>query len=241
MRDIDQLIEALSDRRVTIRATAAVHLGNSQDGRAVSALIGVLSDANYGVRMTAVKSLSELLKGSKSPRKLRRLLRDRDELVRIETAEALARVGDQAALPSLWRAFRDPSPLVRSYVAAAIGELGRGRDIAALEREIGRERSDTARVGILGALVNRGRKNAMSELLAQLESRDYRVRCATANTLPDLATRGETREAVLAALRKALSKESTVAARSSILSSIRLIQGTSKRRSSRRATSSRGV
>ena len=51
-------------------------------------------DPNYEVRMTAVKSLSALLTGGRATPEMLRLLKDRNELVRIETSEALVRVGD---------------------------------------------------------------------------------------------------------------------------------------------------
>jgi HEAT repeat protein len=230
-RQIGRMIEALSDRSPAVRATAAKQLGNLRDDAAVSVLTAVLTDRSYEVRMAAVKSLSKLLKGNKALPEILRLLTDRDELVRIETAEALARIGDRTALPFLWTALRDKSPLVRSYVAAAIGELGRRRDITALESEIEREVSDTVKVGILGALLMRGRKSAPGKLLALLESRDYRVRCATANTLSEIDASSETQRVVLASLQKALVQEPTVAARSSIRSSIRAIQRSSRKRS----------
>jgi HEAT repeat protein len=50
-------------------------------------------------------------------------VRDSDELVRIEAAEALGTLPRRRAWPVLRRVLKDRSPLVRSYVAGAGGEL----------------------------------------------------------------------------------------------------------------------
>ncbi|HKV38809.1 MAG TPA: HEAT repeat domain-containing protein [Blastocatellia bacterium] len=223
-RDNEALIQGLSDRSPIVRVAAAAQLGNFRMARTASALNAALSDPNYEVRMTAVKSLSGLLTGGRATPEMLRLLKDRNELVRIEASEALVRVGDRRALVPLWAAISDRSPLVRSYVAAAIGQLGRRPDLVALEQQLEREPSDTVRVGILGALLSRGRKNGLGGLLALLESPDYRVRCAAANTLSHISVDNEMLTAAQSALREALLKESTVAGKSSLSSSIRAIR-----------------
>jgi HEAT repeat protein len=153
------------------------------------------------------------------------MLEDPDVLVRVEAAESLATIGDPKALPALWRAIDDRSPLVRSYVAGAIGSFGRAGDIPKLEQLLKKERSDTVKVGIYQALYELGRKDMLLSLISLLmESNDYRVRIATANILAEVVLDKSNVAMVLDALRRALKREETVAGRSSIRSSLRIVR-----------------
>jgi HEAT repeat protein len=174
-------------------------------------------------RVKAIFELGQLKAGTRrSPTMLIQALKDRDELVRIETAIALMAIGDRRALPALRKALRDRSGLVRSYVAEAIGKLGTARDVAMIKRELGTERSARARIGYYSALYRFNPYDSISGLLALLENGDYRVRCASANTLGRVVMRSDERIA-LDGLRSALRREKTVAARSSERAAIRAI------------------
>jgi HEAT repeat protein len=224
-RVIGQLITALLDKSPTVRAAVAELLGDLNAKEAIKPLIGSLTDPDSEVRMMAAGSLGDLLAGEKSPRQLIRLLKDPDELVRIEASESLGAIGDRSALPALWSAAKDRSPLVRSYVAAAIGELGSERDVPKLERALREEQSDTAKIGIYQALYRLGRSEVLSALLPMLsESRDYRVRSATARILSEVVLDRSNSPAIIEALQKALRREPTVAARSSIRSSLKSVK-----------------
>lgn len=218
------MVRALSDRNPTVRVTAAEGLGELKDKEGVPHLLDKLTDSNYEVRMRAAESLGILLKGGNSPRPLVKLLQDTDELVRITAAEVLGVIGDQRALPKLRKAIHDPSPLVRGYVAEAIGKLGDERDTVRLEKELKKETSETAKVGIYQALYTLGRPQFLQDLLSLLQSKNYKVRCATANTLSAIHINKSETPVILNVLRKALRQEPTVAARSSIRSSLRAIK-----------------
>jgi HEAT repeat protein len=220
----DAVVKALSDRNSTVRVTAAEGLGQLKDKEGVPYLLDKLTDSNYEVRMRAAESLGILLKCRNSPRPLVKLLQDTDELVRITAAEVLGAIGDQKALPQLRIAIQDSSPLVRSYVAEAIGKLGDQRETVKLEKELKKETSETAKVGLYQALYTLGRPQFLQDLLSLLQSRNYKVRCATANTLSAIHINKPEVPAILNALRKALRQEPTVAARSSIRSSLRAIK-----------------
>jgi HEAT repeat protein len=151
-----------------------------------------------------------------------RLLRDPNPIVRLEAAESLSYIGDRRALAKLWAIARDGNPLVRSYAAAAIGVLARGSDRKRLERAVRAERSDAARIGFYHALYYMGDSDRLFDLIALLRRPHYAVRCAVARTLSHFANRMN-RELILAALRRALASERTVAAREALRESIRKI------------------
>jgi len=182
--------------------------------------------------MRAAESFGVQLFGSKkSPQALVKKLQDPNELVRIEVVESLGAIGDRKVLSKLWKAMSDRSPLVRSYVAGAIGELGSKEDIRKLERNIKKERSPTAKLGYYQALYRLGKRDVFEKILSLLESRDYRLRCATANTLMACIVDASNSDIALSALRKALKAEPTIAAKSTFQACIRSIRKWSKKRS----------
>ena len=218
---LQAMVKGLSDRAPIVRVTAAESLGTLRNKKGASHLLSKLKDSNGEVRMRAAESLGTLLEDGNSPRPLIKLLQDTDELVKIAAAEALGRIGDRKALPALRKAINDPSPLVRSYVAEAVGKLGSGRDVERLEKLSEKETSGAAKVGLYQALYMLGRRAVLNNLVELLQSDDYKVRCATANTLCILGADGSDASLILRSMRKALRKEQTVAARSSLRSSLR--------------------
>jgi HEAT repeat protein len=225
---VSELIKALSDSSPLVRWSAALCLGELNKTEAVDPLIAKLSDHFTEVRRRAVEAIGNILQDTrKCPLEVIKMLKDPDELIRIEAAESIGAIGDQKALPSLWKVLHDRSPLVRSYVAAAIGELGNRADIKNLEREFQKERSDTVKVGYYHAIYSLGQHNVLPNLLSLLESKDYRVRCATANTLCDGDIVNQSNVfTILNALNAALKKEkkTALAPRRTIQSSIRVIK-----------------
>src|SRR5207248_759299 len=104
--------------------------------------------------------------------------------------------------------------------ASAIGVL---RDYSArpvLHKALLKERSARARVGFLVGLFLLGDKQQLAALMALLENKSYRVRCAAANTLARLPLSASERRAVVEKLSERLKLETTVAARSSLGSAI---------------------
>jgi hypothetical protein len=191
----------------------------------LSSLLSQLSAKSSDKRIEAAVQIGSILaRAGDSPRALIRALRDRSELVRVQAAESLGLIGDQAALRSLWMALKDRSGLVRGYVATTIGDLGTDKDMVRLRRALILERSPRAKVGYYEALHKLGSRDAIAQLIELTRARDYRVRCAAANTLGRLASRRREAETVSRALRAAMREESTVAARSSFRSSLRLVR-----------------
>jgi len=221
-KSLNEAIGKLSDRSPIVRVAAVESIGAVGTKKTAAHVIKRLADPNGEVRMTAAEALAALLKNGHCPRELILSLKDSNELVRVAAAETLGLIGDRRALPAARRALHDSSPLVRSYAAAAIGQLGEKRDVAKLRKAVRSEESEIAKVGFYAGLHSLGEYDVLEALLKLLdEGSDYRARCAVANTLPELGLNQSDTEKSVRHLRRALRHESTVAARSSIRSSLR--------------------
>src|SRR6201989_3134696 len=73
---VKELLKALHDKSPTVRAAAAEFLGDLNAKAAITSLIKTLSDRDSEVRMSATSSLGTILRGSRSPRQLIRMLED---------------------------------------------------------------------------------------------------------------------------------------------------------------------
>jgi HEAT repeat protein len=176
-----------------------------------------LADRSVEVRYEAAEALGRLLlKRRRAPRALLRAATDRNSSVRTCVAEALGDIGDPAAIPALKRLIEDPHAVVRSYAASSLAAVAGSRARLLLQRSAARDRSTLARVGHLGALIAIGERDYVEGLIALLGSRQYRVRCATANTLAALRLRADDRAHAIRALEGARANEPTVAASSTI-------------------------
>lgn len=220
----DAIVDALCDRIELVRVAAAESLGLRRNQNAIPHLLKVLMDRSYEVRLRAAESLGELISDQKSPPALVRLLADRHALVRITAAEELEEIGDRKALPKLRQVLNDPDGLVRAYVAEAIGALGGKRDIRVLENRLQGEKSPRAKVGLLHGLYRLGEREYFPAFLKLLESKNYRVRCAVANTLPRMDLDNSAIPQARSALRHALSRETTLAAREAIRYGLREVR-----------------
>lgn len=222
---VKDLLQALRDKSPSIRSVAAEFLGDLNEKTAITPLITTLSDRDSEVRSAATESLGTLLSGGKSPRQLIKMLEDPNVLVRVAAAESLGAIGDRKALPALWRAISDRSPLVRSYIAGAIGSFGRASDIPKLEQLLKKERSATVKVGVYQALYELGRKDVLLPLISLLmDSNDYRVRIATSKILAEVVLDKSNAPTILDALRSALKQEETIAGKGAIRSSLRRVR-----------------
>jgi HEAT repeat protein len=192
------------------------------ESAAIASAIADLSSRRVEPRYVAAEALGDLPCGRRSaPPELIRATSDPDGLVRICAVEALGYIGDPASYTAARASLKDPSAIVRSYAAVSAVLLGGPKARSAIVNAAGRERSARARVGLAEARFLLGDRAAVADVVYLLRSRQYRVRCAAANTLADLPlTRSERAEA-LRALGAALAVESTKAARSTIVAARR--------------------
>jgi HEAT repeat protein len=216
---------ALRSEDPNARAEALRQVTNSSRADLTPVLVELLADRHREVRYEAAQALGRVLRGSgKAPAALLRAIADRDELVRVAASEAAGDIGDKRAARQLRRRLNDPSSLVRSWAASALGWLSVRGARGALMTASRRERSATARVGIYEALFRLGEPSSLQQLLALLRSKQYRVRCAVANTVADLPLDPGSKGEVRRALREALAAEQTVAATSSLKFALRRLR-----------------
>lgn len=217
------LSDALQSNSFSVRSTAIEVLGGMGDERAVGLLIPALKDHHYEVRYIAAETLGAF-KSTKSIRPLINSLDDKDAIVRLNAAESLGRLKARKAIPQLIELLDDPDELVRGYAAEALGELGSKHLIPILEKKLKLEKRNAAKLRILEALYKLGDQSKLAAILQMLKAKNYRVRCATASILREIVNDENTKE-IIQTLKASLQKEPTIAAKSSIIGSIREIEG----------------
>jgi HEAT repeat protein len=207
------------------RAAGMRILRNLGRRHAIRFAIPAVTDRAPEVRMEAVATLGHVLASSGSaPPELLAALRDRSRLVRVAGCEALGQIGDQATLHALSAMLLDRDSLVRAFAGMALGRFPAPAVTQRLQAALDNERSMRARVGIADGLLQHRNLQGLQMLLAALKSRQYRVRCAAANSIGHAKLPDGTRPEVMRHLKLALAAEQTVAARSSLRAAMSRLQ-----------------
>lgn len=94
---VQALCAALADQSVGVRRTAVFSLRRLNDVSAVAALEGVLKDPDTYVRANAVQAIGMLSDRKSPPAVIKGMIHDREPLVQVSVANALAPSGDKAA------------------------------------------------------------------------------------------------------------------------------------------------
>jgi len=220
-RDLDK---ALKDKSPTVRGLAVEIIGERKIDEMLANVLLMLKDSDSEVRTLAVESIGKLANANFPVDTLANYLNDKSELVRVSVAEILGEIGNVSVLDDLKTALNDKSPLVRRYVAEAIGSIGQQKSAEILQKYLSNEDDESAKVGFYVGLYKLNKKDFLENLINLLESEDYRLRCASANSLSILNLSSSEISQVVSALNQALSKEKTVAARSSIESTLTYLQ-----------------
>ena len=130
---VPRLVELLNSRNPSIRKTAIISLGQTNDQRAVEPLIAALDDPVPGVGQPAACSLGELGGDRAIQALIGALGSHKFATVREQAAVTLGRAGNRRALEPLVAALRDKHLAVCANAADALGRLGDARAIPALE------------------------------------------------------------------------------------------------------------
>jgi len=155
--DLPALVEALSAGEAEARNWAATALGTLHTPEAVSALVAASADPDADVRAAVLHALGQqrapegitplLFALSDSSSYLARLAADSliqigapavpalcdaldrevEARVRVQLARALALIGDRRAIPALFRALEDDSPLVAHWADEGLERMGVGQ------------------------------------------------------------------------------------------------------------------
>jgi HEAT repeat protein len=120
---IPRLVRGLTDDAPTVRAAAAVALGDLEASEALPGLLVAIEDQDAVVRQMAINALGEIGDGRAAARLARALHDDRPE-VRYQAIIAFPRVAGEdrdGVTAAIERAFGDPDESVR-YIAVRIAE-----------------------------------------------------------------------------------------------------------------------
>jgi len=189
--------------------------------RDVDALIAWSHDADEEVRLRALETFFHL-RTPESETCVRNALSDEDDLVRTTALEILAHWKDEKERGKILELFDDASDIVRMAAIVAVGDIG---ILEAKERllQMTITCGDEERIRICYALVKLGMPEFFRNLCDGLNDDFYRVRCATANLLVEL-TDSRNKAVILRKLQEALSRETTVAAASTMKAAIKDIE-----------------
>jgi HEAT repeat protein len=196
-RAIPSLERALADLAPTVRAAAAVGLGDLAAREALPGLLVAIEDPDAFVRQMAINALGEIGDGRAATRLARALEDDRPE-VRYQAVIAYPRVaGDEreGVRRALERAFADPDDSVR-YIALRTAEeradAGKG-DPRLVERAVPSVKDAVPHVALAAAIfvAKAGREEGRELVL--------RVAVGTDGRRPKGAAREDENEAILVA------------------------------------------
>lgn len=222
-----ELVRKLKEPSAFERAEAAERLGAMGCAAAIPLLRNRLADKSAEVRMRVVEALGRL---PGTPTEIFiEALTDRDKLVRICAAEAMDAPRSRRAAAVLRQRLQDPSTLVRSYAAAALGRVGFRSDRSLLRKKLDLESSDVARLGLFEGLWQLRDRSALDGALQLLNSADYRVRCATAKALGTTFFSLRNRRRITVALRKRLGSDTAPAVRQALLSTLNNVERSRRR------------
>lgn len=186
---------ALSPIFVLLIAAAIVALVPGRSALSASAPAPVLSPPQASMATnTPLGAIGALERNRKTaPAQLQRFLDDNDPVVRARALLALARIGNNAALPQITDALSDPKgdDGVRAMAAFALGVFASPDSIDALTQAISRGPSPVA-AAATEALGRIGGPRAVEVLTRQLSSRDSAVRSAAAVGLGEAGIPGAT-------------------------------------------------
>jgi HEAT repeat protein len=213
------LVKALKDRDSEVRSCAVDALGTIGGPEAIAAIVEALDDEDSDVQMRAAENLGNLGAEEAVEPLIRLLKQTSDALLRVFIVEGMGDIGDHRFTTYLLESLTDDDELVRSYAASALGDIGTEEIIPLLKVELAAEESSRAQLGFHCGLVNLGCQEHFQAIVELLVDEDYRVRCASANTLGWIAS-DENRRYVIQVLSQAFEWEPTIAARSSIKSSL---------------------
>lgn len=134
----EPLIWTLQDRDWQVKKCAANALGKIEDPRAVTPLIKTLNDEDTDVRRKAKMALEKF--GYYAVEPLIEALKQKDAIIRINSAEVLGKIGDPRAITPLINSLdpkkkRDKNKYVRAKIVEALGKISDDRAVKILKKE----------------------------------------------------------------------------------------------------------
>lgn len=118
------LVKALADPDKSVRWCAGLALRTHPSQRAIPQLTFMLNDDDGLTRRLAGDALVAI--GSLAVPRLMETLQGNHQLARIEAVRALAKIGDEHAIPALFEALDDGSALVEYWASEGLEKMGVG-------------------------------------------------------------------------------------------------------------------
>jgi len=198
----------------------------NQTSDLLNRILELSQDADWEVRYQSIECIQQsgVLDSLK---RVRQGLYDSKELVRVVCLEVLGEVQDERSVKDIKSLLNDASPLVRGAAALSLGKIGIGESIDDLLSRLQVEDDDEVKIPIYAALYTLGQDDYLENLLEGLNNEYYRVRCASANLLTDIANEHNNVK-IVEALSLAFQREKTVAASSSIKNALAYINDQNK-------------
>ena len=190
-QNIARIRELLADPDRDVRATAVNALVGNRVDDATGIALAALSDEDGFVRSIAAKLLGDLQDPGFAPALVEVLLRDPDPIVRQRAAEALGRLGGEAALEGLAAGMDDPAQNVRLVSVKGLKRLDPGFAKPALLRLLIEDSTWEVRVQVATTLGLTADPELRPALEAALDDPNEFVRSAVSNAIRSLDEAGD--------------------------------------------------
>jgi HEAT repeat protein len=169
---IPVLVNALKNPNGNVQEAAVSILKDLADPSTVEPMIECLRSRNWILRMHAAQALGTL-GDERAIVPLVPLLMDPVKAVRVDTTDALARIGP-ASLDTLLGALRHNEWILRLHACEALGKIGAEQAVAPLSQVVVEDKDAAVRQDAAKALGALGNAKALDTLLAVLHDLDVR-------------------------------------------------------------------
>jgi HEAT repeat protein len=120
----DLLVRALADSDKGVRWCAGLALRKHPSEKAAPTLVSMLSDADALTRRLAGDALVAI--GSPIVPQLLDAMQNGEHIARLEAVRALAKIGDERAIPTLFEALDKGSALIEYWASEGLEKMGVG-------------------------------------------------------------------------------------------------------------------
>jgi len=161
---ISELVKALEDRNLDVRLAAVDALGKIANDAAIEGLLKALKNPSSGL-IRVIRTLGNVGDQTVVPALIKVLSNpDLDSFIRLESAQALEKLGSKAAIPALLNLVKDSDFFVRLESAKALGKLSSKAAIPVLLDLISQK--NFVRPKAIRALIDMGYENSQELLKA---------------------------------------------------------------------------
>lgn len=181
-------------------------------------LVSLGAHDDWEVKYQVMEKLGELCHqglSTEAAAYLQQALSDKRELIRCQAVDVLSDYPYAICVDGIIRAMSDESLLVRTHAVEVLGWWGCKEVEPLIMKGIDELEEDAEKESRYFSLALLGHQFAVGEMLALLSSPDYLVQCSIANSIHCIVSPNNHDE-IMAALRLALARAKTVAARSSL-------------------------